>query len=759
MTPTPAGLPAATVEGRIPSLLEPQLLAGQLHWLEQRPDQQGRTTLMRRPFRGATGEDAANPPAEELTPGGWNLRSRIHGYGGGACCLGLVDGQTIAVFVDDRDRCLWRLDLGPAGAPLQEPRRLTGAAPRAFGGGLIDARRQRWIGVMEADGRDQLVAVALQGGEPLTLHQAADFCGDPALSPRGSHLAWVEWQQPHLPWERSQLWLGCFGSDGDDGAGLSAGLAACRPVAGSDNGSKAAVSVFQPIWLEAGSPDPTVAGTAALAKEGASPSAPAPSSTVGLPPAALLVASDRSGWWNLECLGAAEALTAANLEPKGSTGPSSAHSADGGVGGDGDCEGDSKSAQTQPPPAIDGPPFPWQPLLPMEAEFATPQWVLGLSTTAWDGTQLVATACVGGRWQLGRIDWPHPPGPGPGPAADRATKPAHPNRAHPNPALPAPAARWIPFDLPFSDFSGLCAENGSLVCIASAATSPPGLLELDLSSGHWRHSPVAASPLAPEAISVPEPLWFEGFGGAPTHAWYYPPARGATADSPLLVKVHSGPTAMARPGLNLAIQYWTSRGWGVLDVNYGGSTGFGRAYRERLDRHWGLVDRHDCAAAALAVVAAGKASARRLAIEGGSAGGFTVLSALCFSDVFRAGACRYAVSDLEGLVADGHRFEAHYLDSLVGPWPQQRATYQERSPLHHASRIQAPVIFFQGLDDQVVPPSQTDSMAEALANRGVPVEVHRFEGEGHGFRSGAVRVKVLEATEAFFRKHFALEGP
>jgi dipeptidyl aminopeptidase/acylaminoacyl peptidase len=216
---------------------------------------------------------------------------------------------------------------------------------------------------------------------------------------------------------------------------------------------------------------------------------------------------------------------------------------------------------------------------------------------------------------------------------------------------------------------------------------------------------------------------------------------------------------MARCGLNLAIQFWTSRGWGVLDVNYGGSTGFGRAYRQRLDRRWGLVDSADCAAAAQAVVASGQASAQRLAIEGGSAGGFTVLSALCFSDVFRAGACRYAVSDLEGLVADGHRFEAHYLDSLVGSWPEQRATYQERSPLHHAGRITAPVIFFQGLNDQVVPPAQTDSMAEALRSRGVPVEVHRYEGEGHGFRSGAVRVAVLEATEAFFRHHFALGCP
>ena len=702
MTPIPAGLPASTVEGRIPSLLEPTLLAGQLHWLEQRPDQQGRTTLMRRPFGVESGGAAAHLPAEELTPGDWNLRSRIHGYGGGACALGQVAGQAIAVFVDDRDRCLWRLDLGPAGATPNQPIPLTRPAPRAFGGGLIDRWRHRWIGVMEADGRDQLVAVSLLGGEPVTLHQAADFCGYPTLSPRGSHLAWVEWQQPCLPWERSQLWLGCFAAAGADGTGegLGEGLAACNPVAGSDNTSRLAISVFQPLWT--GAP--------------------------GALPADLLVACDRSGWWNLERLAAAEALTAADLEPSAS------------------AEGDGATALAEPPASVAKPPLAWQPLLPMEAEFATPQWVLGLSTTAWDGRQLVAAACVQGSWQLGRIDFNNDPA--------KATDQAPRNLA--DPAAPAQPGPWIPFDLPFNEFGGLCAEDGALACLASGATSPSGLLELELAGGQWRHSPAAASPLAPEAISRPEPLWFAGFGGAPTHAWYYPPAGGATPASPLLVKGHSGPTAMARCGLNLAIQFWTSRGWGVLDVNYGGSTGFGRAYRQRLDRHWGLVDSADCAAAALAVVASGQASAQRLAIEGGSAGGFTVLSALCFSDVFRAGACRYAVSDLEGLVADGHRFEAHYLDSLVGPWPEQRATYQGRSPLHHAERISAPVIFFQGLDDQVVPPSQTDSMAEALRSRGVPVEVHRYEGEGHGFRSGAVRVAVLEATEAFFRHHFSL---
>ena len=213
---------------------------------------------------------------------------------------------------------------------------------------------------------------------------------------------------------------------------------------------------------------------------------------------------------------------------------------------------------------------------------------------------------------------------------------------------------------------------------------------------------------------------------------------------------------MARTGLSLAIQYWTSRGWGVVDVNYGGSTGFGRAYRQRLNGQWGVVDVADCAGAAQALVAAGKAHPARLAIEGGSAGGFTTLAALCFSDVFRAGASRYGVGDLAALARETHRFEAGYLESLVGPWPVAKDTYEERSPLQHADRIRCPVIFFQGLDDRVVPPEQTDRMAAALKANGIAVEVHRFAGEGHGFRSSATQIQVLEATEAFFRKHLAL---
>ena len=631
-------LPAELAVGRSAAVAEPLLNEGRLFWLEQRPQERGRTTLM---VRLRPGEAAV-----ELTPGPWNLRTRVHGYGGGAYAVG---GDEL-VFVDDGDRCLWQLTLAGAGEPTggsepaEAPRRLTSppdpARPRAFADGLIDRHRRRWIGVVEQDGIDRLVAVPLAGGEPELLHQPADFCGYGVLAPDGDHLAWVEWQQPFMPWERSQLWLAAI-----DAAGH---LHQARPIAGSAGGDRRGVSVFQPLWLGDGS---------------------------------LVVANDRSGWWNLERLADAAGL------------------------------------------ATDARPG-WEALLPMEAEFGGPQWVYGLRTLAFDGQRLVAAACRQGRWELGRLDLN-----GPG---------------------------WEPIPLPFDELAGLSAEAGRLVAVAAAPAVGPGLLELDTASGRWQHSPASPPPLAAEAISRPEPLWFAGHGGRPTHAWYYPPRGGPRADAPLLVKGHGGPTAMAGTGLNLAIQFWTSRGWGVVDVNYGGSTGFGRAYRERLDGQWGVVDVADCAAAARALVATSRADPARVAFEGGSAGGFTVLAALCFTDGFAAGACRYPVADPAALLAVDHRFEARYTESLIGPWPGARDAYDTRSPLRHADRIRVPVIFFHGLDDNVVPASQSERMVEALRSRGVETELHLFAGEGHGFRDSRVRTEVLEATEAFFRRRFRL---
>jgi dipeptidyl aminopeptidase/acylaminoacyl peptidase len=376
---------------------------------------------------------------------------------------------------------------------------------------------------------------------------------------------------------------------------------------------------------------------------------------------------------------------------------------------------------------LDGATGQWQELLPMPADFGMPQWVYGMRTAAWDGERLIAICCCDGAWELGEVERGCPTG-------------------------------WRRLAVPFNDLAALTADRGTVVAVASSPSRGSGLLTLQLDDASWTHTPASPDPcpLAPEQISTGQSFWFDGHGGARTHAWYYPPAGGVQPEAPLLVKSHSGPTAMARTGLSLGIQFWTTRGWGVIDVNYGGSSGFGRSYRERLNGQWGVVDVGDCAAAAAAVVQAGWAHPQRLAIEGGSAGGFTTLAALCFTTVFRAGACRYGVADLSALATDTHRFEAGYLDSLVGPWPASEATYAERSPLQHADRISCPVIFFQGLNDKVVPPAQTERMAAALRANGIAVEVHTFADEGHGFRNSSNQITVLEATEAFFRRHLGL---
>lgn len=365
----------------------------------------------------------------------------------------------------------------------------------------------------------------------------------------------------------------------------------------------------------------------------------------------------------------------------------------------------------------------WRRPWPISAETGMPQWVYGMSTSAWDGEQILTAICDQGSWRLSRL---------------------------------ADDGQISNVNQPFDDLTGLQAQEGRAVAIASNATTGPGLLELNLNCGSWKHTPASEPLLNADAISVAEPIWFEGCLGQATHAWYYPPINGSKGPAPLLVKSHSGPTSMASRGLSLSIQFWTSRGWGVVDVNYGGSTGFGRAYRERLRGGWGEEDVTDCAEAARALVKCKKADPTQIAIEGGSAGGFTTLACLCFTDVFRAAACRYAVTDLTAMAEDTHRFESRYLDHLIGRWPEQRQLYENRSPLLHANKIQCPVIFFQGLQDKVVPPEQTEQMANALRENGIPVELHIFEQEGHGFRDSAVKIKVLETTEQFFRRHLKL---
>jgi len=265
-----------------------------------------------------------------------------------------------------------------------------------------------------------------------------------------------------------------------------------------------------------------------------------------------------------------------------------------------------------------------------------------------------------------------------------------------------------------------------------------------------------------EYLAEPRAIEFPTEHGLTAHGYFYPPrnrdyAASATEKPPLLVMSHGGPTSSSSSSLKYSIQYWTSRGIAVLDVNYGGSSGYGRSYRERLKGQWGIVDVDDCVNGARYLVGRGEVDANRLAIRGGSAGGYTTLCALTFRDIFKAGASHYGISDLEALARDTHKFESRYLDRLIGPYPERRDLYVERSPIHFTDRLNCAMILFQGLEDKVVPPNQSAKMVEAVRAKNLPVAYLTFEGEQHGFRKAENIKRVLEAELYFYSKVFGFD--
>ena len=365
----------------------------------------------------------------------------------------------------------------------------------------------------------------------------------------------------------------------------------------------------------------------------------------------------------------------------------------------------------------------WERLFSIDSESGMPQWVYGMSTASSAGNQILSAQCRNGLWELNIVNSQY-------------------------------SVKHL--KQPFQDLAYIHSNELRAVAVASNSVCGVGLLEIDLKNETFIHQPVVNIELDQNLISKPQQLVFSGYKGKRTYAWYYPPSNGVKKRAPLLVKSHSGPTAMASIGLNLSIQFWTSRGWGVVDVNYGGSSGFGREYRDRLKGNWGLVDAFDCEFAAKSLISGGQADQSLIAIEGGSAGGFTTLSCLSKSDIFRVASCKYGVSDLTTLAEETHRFEEGYLDYLLGPIEQNINIYQSRSPLYNVQSINCPVIFFQGLKDNVVLPNQTSKIANSLKQKNIQVELHTYPDEGHGFKNPLVKIEVLEKTEKFFNKHLGL---
>ena len=373
-------------------------------------------------------------------------------------------------------------------------------------------------------------------------------------------------------------------------------------------------------------------------------------------------------------------------------------------------------------------------MAPMRAEFGAPAWSLGTRTYAFESAERIVCKYVeNGFWKLATLD--------------------------------TQTTQFTPIETPYTEMSrgDIVAGAGLVALEAGSASLPDSLISLNPATGET--TPLRQSravPVEDGYISEPRAIEFETTGGKSAHAYYY---AAKNADHvgpegerpPLLVVSHGGPTGSAATSFSLSYQFWTSRGIAVVDVNYGGSTGYGTEYRRRLNGQWGIVDIDDCINAALYLVNEGEVDGDRLMVRGGSAGGYTTLASLTFRDVFKVGASYYGVSDLEALATETHKFESRYLDSMIGPYPERRDLYVERSPIHHTDQLSCPIILLQGLEDRVVLPNQAEMMVDALREKGLPVAYVPFEGEQHGFRKSENIIRALEAELYFYSRILGFE--
>jgi dipeptidyl aminopeptidase/acylaminoacyl peptidase len=602
-------------------------------WAEGRPGEGGRTQLVRREADGTT---------TDLLPDGFDARTGVHEYGGGAWKV--RDG--VVWFSNWADQRLYRLVPGGEPEPLTPESVLTRGDRYADvdvspdGSVLVAVREHHPVhGQGAADVRNEIVRLSAdRPSEPEVLVTGPDFVASPRLSPDGRRLVWVSWDHPSMPWDDTVL----------SGRNLVTGDEAI--VAGGPG-----ESVSEPRWSADG---------------------------------ALHFLSDRTGWWNVY-----RWLPGTDIVPE----------------------------------------------VRINAEIGEPGWALGGSRyVVLDGGEIVFA-----RWQAG----------------------------YDGLAVRRPDGTLTDVDVPFSAIAMVRASGpGEVVLVAGTPTEEPGVHRVSVADGRTETlRPPRDLGLDTGYLSVPEAVSFPSVDGqgAPrtAHALFYPPANpeheGPQGElPPLLVVIHGGPTSSAVPVLSVNVQYWTSRGFGVVDVNYGGSTGFGRAYRDVLKGAWGIVDVADCLAAARWLAEQGRVDGTRLAIRGGSAGGYTTLAALAREDTpFAAGADHYGVADLEALAADTHKFESRYLDGLVGPYPEARDVYVERSPIHHVELFSRPLIVLQGSEDAVVPPNQSEAIVGALRARKVPVAYLVFEGEQHGFRRAENIRRALEAELSFYAQVFGFGLP
>ncbi|MFJ6843598.1 prolyl oligopeptidase family serine peptidase [Streptomyces griseoluteus] len=608
----------------------------EIWWTEPRPAEGGRRALVRRTAAGA--EEPVLPPP-------WNVRSRVHEYGGRPWTAAPGAGRPLVVFTHFADQRLYRYE--PGGEPVP----LTPLSP--VGGGLrwaepeVDPERgevrcvlEEFTGEGSGDVRRVHAAVPLDGSaaeDRSAVRELADgrhrFVTGARVSPDGRRAAWLAWDHPGMPWDGTELLVAEVGDDGL--------FRDVRTVAG-----RAGEAVAQVEWA---------------------------------PDGRLLYASDRSGWWNLYRDGV--------------------------------------------------------PLCPRQEEFAGPLWKPGHRWFAPLADGLLAVLHGRGAAVLGILD------PETGEIADAAG--------------------------PWTEFDSSLAVHGSRVA-AIGASPRTGYEVIELDTGTGRARTVGArhrDPVDPAYYPEPEVRTFTGPGGREVHAHVYPPRHPEVTGPedelpPYVIWAHGGPTSRAPLVLDLAIAAFTSRGIGVAEVDYGGSTGYGRAYRERLRHQWGVVDVEDCAAVALALAEEGTADRDRLAIRGGSAGGWTTAASLTGTDVYACGTISYPILDLATWgPGRTHDFESRYLESLVGPLAEVPDRYAERSPAHRADRLTAPFLLLQGLDDVICAPEQCEYFLGRIAGRGVPHAYLAFAGEGHGFRRADTMVRAMEAELSLYAQVFGFDLP
>ncbi|HLK38716.1 MAG TPA: S9 family peptidase [Polyangiaceae bacterium] len=570
-----------------------------LYWSELRPSEGGRIVVCKRSPDGSI---------SDVTPPGFNARSRVHEYGGGH--FAVKDGTVY--FTNFKDQRLYRQDAGGAPRPIAPDADIRHAdmevdAPR---GRLVAVREDHTTGASEAV--NTLVSIALDGsGETFTLAAGHDFYSSPKLSPDGQRVAWVSWDHPNMPWDGSELWVGELDAGGR--------VAASRMIAGGRD-----ESIVEPEWSPQGE---------------------------------LFFISDRNDWWNV-------------YRARG--------------------EGD-------------------EPVCRRSAEFAAPQWVFG---QRWYGFSAEGDLlCIYGEQsgsKLGRLD--------------------------------LATGRLTPIELLYNSLHNIVVSGRRAAMFAGSATHAERVLTVDLETLAQEVVKVSnPAHIDSRCFSIPRPVTFDTENGLTAHATYYPPRNEdyvapAGEKPPLVVHCHGGPTGSAGQTYPFEYQYWTSRGIAVVDVNYGGSSGFGRAYRQRLNGRWGVVDVDDCINAARHLVAQGLVDRDRISITGGSAGGYTTLLSLTKRDFYNAGASHFGIGDLVLFIKETHKFESHYCDTLIGPYPERADLYLDRSAIRFADRMRCPVILFQGLEDEIVPPDQAEVFVETCKAKKLPYAYVAFEGEQHGFR-------------------------